>query len=66
MKKKGDRNLTYIQRLQLEQCLLAGLHKRLIAEKLGVCLATVYNEIKRGEYKHKVISHIDWFGALYL
>lgn len=53
MKQKGTKNLTYAQRLLLEDCLKAGLHKKAIAVKLGVCLATVYNEIKRGEYIHK-------------
>ena len=48
MRKKGARNLTYTQRLQLEACLRVGLHKQRIAEKLGVCLSTVYNEINRG------------------
>lgn len=53
MKKKGTKNLTFTQRLMLEDCLRAKLHKKIIAKKLGVCLATVYNEIKRGEYTHK-------------
>ncbi len=48
MKKKGTKDLTYTQRLQLEAYLKAGLHKREIARLLGVCLATVYNELKRG------------------
>jgi IS30 family transposase len=53
MKKKGTKNLTYTQRLQLESCIKAGLHKKIIAEKLNVCLATVYNELKRGAYGHR-------------
>lgn len=61
MKKKGDKNLTYTQRLQLEACLSAKLHKKVIANKLGVCLATVYNEIKRGEY-YATKSVYDVFG----
>lgn len=52
MKPVGARNLTRIQRLLLEDCMKAKLHKKDIAKKLGVCLATVYNELKRGEYKH--------------
>lgn len=62
MKQKGTKNLTYVQRLMLEQCLLAGLRKQVIAEKLGVCRATVYNEIKRGAYMHKVHSYYDAVG----
>ena len=49
MKCKGTKDLTYTQRLQLEGYLRAGLYKREIARLLGECLATVYNEIKRGE-----------------
>lgn len=45
--------MTYTQRLMLEACLRAKLHKKVIAEKLGVHIATVYREIRRGEYKHK-------------
>ena len=64
MKKKGTKNLTYVQRLMLEDCLKAKLHKKVIAEKLGVCLATVYNEISRGLYQHK-ISKTDFWGDKY-
>ena len=46
----------------LEQCLSAGLRKQVIAEKLGVCRATVYNELKRGAYMHKVQSYTDSVG----
>ena len=62
MKKKGTKDLTRTQRLLLEDCLKAGLHKRVIAEKLGVCLATVYNELKRGEYEYKKRSYHDYWG----
>lgn len=62
MKSKGTKNLTYTQRLQLEAYLQAGLHKKVIAEKLGVCLATVYNELKRGAYIHKQYIYTDWIG----
>ena len=49
MKKKGSKCLTWTQRLQLESLLKAKLKKTEIAGILGVCLATVYNEIKRGK-----------------
>lgn len=62
MKRKGTKDLTYTQRLQLEALLKAGVHKREIARQLGICLATVYNEIKRGECTQKVYSYTDWFG----
>lgn len=53
MKKAGTKNLSYTQRLQLEAYLRAGLHKKEIAKLLGICLATVYNELKRGQYMHR-------------
>lgn len=62
MKKKGTKDLTRTQRLLLEDCLKAGLHKLVIAQKLGVCLATVYNELKRGEYEYKKRSYSDYWG----
>lgn len=62
MKQKGTKNITYTQRLQLEAYTKAGLHKREIAIKLGVCLATVYNELKRGECTQKQHSYTNWFG----
>lgn len=62
MKKKGTKDLSYTQRLQLEAYLKTGLHKKEIAKQLGVCLATVYNEIKRGECKQRKYSYTDYFG----
>lgn len=62
MKRKGTKNFTYTQRLQLEALVKAGVHKREIAAQLGVCLATVYNELKRGEYTYKRYSYTDWLG----
>lgn len=62
MRSKGQKNLTYTQRLMLEACLRAGLHKKIIAKKLGVCLATVYNEIRRGTYLHKDYVSCDYVG----
>lgn len=62
MKQKGTKNLTFTQRIQLETLLKEGLHKKVIAERLGVCLATIYNELKRGYYQHKKYRYTDWFG----
>lgn len=53
MKKKGTKDLTLTQRRELENYMKAGLHKKRIAELLGVCLATVYNELKRGECEQR-------------
>ncbi len=56
MKRKGTKDLTLTQRRKIEDWLAIGATKRQIAEKLGVCLATVYNELKRGEceQRHKL------------
>ncbi len=62
MKQKGTANLTLTQRRSLETLLKAGVHKKQIAKQLGVCLATVYNEIKRGECTQKAISYVDYWG----
>jgi IS30 family transposase len=62
MTRKGKKNLTYVQRLKLECYLKTDLTKKEIAEKLGVCLATVYNELKRGNYNRKQYSWTDCYG----
>ena len=62
MKRKGTKDLTLTQRRTLEDYLKAGLHKKRIAELLGVCLATVYNELKRGQCMQKVYSYTDYWG----
>ena len=62
MKQKGTKNLTYTQRLQLETLLKAEIHKKHIAKQLGLCLATVYNELKRGECTQKQYSYTDYWG----
>ncbi len=54
MKKKGSKNLTWTQRLQLEAYMKAKVPKRQIARNLGCCIATVYNELKRGVYDHTI------------
>ena len=65
MLRTGCKNLTYTQRLILEQLLLSGLHKTAIARSLGICVSTVYNEIKRGTYFHKQRSGHNQFGESY-
>lgn len=44
MKQKGTKDLTLTQRREIENHLKSGCSKKRIAELLGVCLATVYNE----------------------
>lgn len=62
MKQRGTKNVNWTMRLQLEALLKAGVSKRQIAEQLGVCLATVYNELKRGAYTYKRYSFTDYWG----
>lgn len=62
MKLKGTKNITYTQRLQLEQCFNAGLTRQAIADKLGIGIATVYRELRRGKYERKVYTSTDCIG----
>ena len=62
MKRKGTKDLTLTQRRKIEDWLAIGATKKQIAEQLGVCLATVYNELKRGECTQKVYSYTDYWG----
>jgi len=62
MKRKGIKDLTYTQRLQLEALFKVNTHKKVIAKQLGICLATVYNEIKRGECVQKQYRYTDYWG----
>lgn len=55
-----SRNLTYTDRLILDRCYNSGMPKREIALKLGCCLKTVYNELKRGMYQHNVDYALEW------
>ncbi len=50
MKTKGCKTMTWAMRLKMEALLNAGMHKKEVAKQLGVCLSTVYNEMKRGAY----------------
>lgn len=50
MKTKGSKCITWTQRLQLESMVKASVHKKTMAEVLGVSLQTIYNELKRGTY----------------
>ena len=50
MKRKGQKNLTYTQRLQIEALFNVGHTKSEIAKLIGVSVRTIYYELKRGEY----------------
>lgn len=62
MKLKGSKDMTLTRRRELETLLKAGLHKKAIAKQLGVCLATVYNELQRGKCTQKVHTSTDCYG----
>lgn len=65
MRKRGTKNLTYTQRLQIETLFNAKIKKQDIAKQVGVCLRTIQRELKRGEYNH-LIKHNDfWTGVKY-
>ena len=52
MVKQHCKHLTWNDRLIIEKMLLKKYSKREIAEVIGCCQATVYNEIKRAQYLH--------------
>lgn len=56
LKKNGERrkgqHLTEADRYTIQRLLEMGWRKQLIADSIGYCLATVYNEIRRGTYMH--------------
>lgn len=52
MATKGYKHLTWEDRLYLEKMLKLKYSKKEIAQVIGCSLATIYNEIKRGEYDH--------------
>lgn len=62
MKKKGAKNLSFTQRLQIETLSNAKIPVKEIARQLGLHISTVYKELKKGEYEH-LIKHRDfWYG----
>ena len=65
MRKKGVKNLTFTQRIQIETLFNAKINKTEIAKQVGVCLRTVQRELKRGEYEHTKYKYNFWYGAKY-
>lgn len=49
---RNYRHLSWNDRLVIERMLRKGYHKTDIANAIGCCLKTVYNEINRAEYEH--------------
>ena len=60
---KKFQHLTKIQRLQLETLLFAKHSKKEIAQVLGVHLSTIYRELRRGEYQHKINVYDKIYGG---
>lgn len=52
MEKKKNKHLKYKNRLLIYMRLKEGVPVAKIAEEIGCCRKTVYNEIKRGTYRH--------------
>lgn len=46
--RKGDKRLKYEDRKEIEEMKNDGVRVVVIAEKIGVHRATIYNELKRG------------------
>lgn len=65
MRKFGAKNLTYVQRLQIETLFNAKMKKQDIAKQVGVCLRTIQRELKRGEYEHTTKQSNFWYGTKY-
>ena len=65
MKHKGNKNLTFTQRLQIET-LYNSKHKvKDIAKQLGLHISTIYYELKRGAYEHTTKQTSFWYGTKY-
>lgn len=62
MKHKGNKNLTYTQRLQIETMLIAKNTRKQICSIVGIDKSTLSREIKKGLYKHKRIVRDFWKG----
>lgn len=60
--KTNRKNITYTQRLILEDSLKVKRKVKNIADNLGLSLSAVYKEIKRGEYFHKEYYYTDMYG----
>ena len=60
--KMNRKNISFTQRLVLEDCLNNKLKVKFIAHKLGLSVSAVYKEIKRGEYFRKEYSYTDIYG----
>ena len=63
MKRKGAKNLTKTQRLQIETLYNAKIPKKEIAKRVGVCIRTIHYELKRGAYEHLSKTTTFWYST---
>lgn len=61
MSRKGIKNLSFTQRLQIETLNNAKMSVKEISQNLGLHISTIYRELKRGEYEHKVKKSTFWY-----
>lgn len=60
--RKG-KHLTFTERLQIEVALKQGLKPKEIASLIGKSVRTVYYELKRGTYQHKINTYDRHYGG---
>ncbi len=65
MKHKGNKNLTFTQRLQIEALNNAKHTKQEIADIVGINIRTLYYELKKGAYEHTAKQDTFWYGVRY-
>ena len=65
MKHKGNKNLTWTQRLQIETLFNAKCKVKDISKQLGLHISTIYYELKRGAYEHTIKQDSFWYGTRY-
>lgn len=54
-------HLTFRDRLTIERMMKKGYSKQAIADAIGCCLATIYNELKRGQCKQLTTELIEFY-----
>ncbi len=52
MDRRKGKHLSFVDRLTIERMILKGYKKNEIADVVGCCIGTIYNELKRSRYKH--------------
>lgn len=63
MKKKGTKNLSFTQRLQIETLYNSKHTIKEISEILCLHISTIYKELKKGQYQHITKRDYFWYGV---